>query len=523
MTDELLIGVDLGTSVVKATLYDREGTALAHATRTVALHQPTPGIAEQDPDEFVGHTVAVLRELLARANVGGGAVAAIGFDGQMGGIMGIDRGWNAVTPWLPSTLDSRYQPYLARVQAAHAATILRTAGSVPIAGPRLLWWQEEHPELFRRMHKVVMLSGYVAGKMGGLHGDAAFVDPSYLTWFGMADSGRRAWSAALLDLWRLHATLLPLIVPATSVVGALTPAVAQATGLRAGIPLVAGAGDQVAGFLGAGLVDEGDCIDVAGTFPVFAGCTNRFVVDTEFGALQSLAGPLGDDHWYVMMYISGGGLTHRWFAQQFARDVMARHDGDWEAVFAALDAEAAPIAPGSDGLLFIPHLGGRSSPAAPDVRGAWLGADWSHTRAHFYRALLESMAYDYAEGLASIRHHAATGVSGDVTVIGGGARSSFWNQIKADVLGLRYHALSQADRATWGSALMAGHAVGIFPDMAATAVRLRHVVSTTAPDAARHARYQPMVAAYHAAYAQLAGIFGTLARVRARSENAPRG
>lgn len=523
MTDELIIGVDLGTSVVKATLYDGEGAALAHATRPVALHQLTPGIAEQDPDEFVAHTVTVLGELLARAGVGGGAVAAIGFDGQMGGIMGIDRDWNAVTPWLPSTLDNRYQPYLARVQAAHEETILRTAGSVPIAGPRLLWWQEEHPEIFRRIHKVVMLSGYVAGKLGGLDGDAAFVDPSYLTWLGMADTGLRAWSAELLELWRLHTGLLPLIVPATSVVGALTPAVARATGLSAGIPLVAGAGDQVAGFLGAGLVDEGDCIDVAGTFPVFAGCTNRFVVDTEFGALQSLAGPLADEHWYVMMYISGGGLTHRWFAQQFARDVTARHDGDWAAVFAALDAEAAPIAPGSDGLLFIPHLGGRSSPAAPEVRGAWLGADWSHTRAHFYRALLESMAYDYAEGLASIRYHAATGVSGDVTVIGGGARSPFWNQIKADVLGLRYHALSQADRATWGSALMAGHAAGIFPDMAATAVRLRHIISTTAPDAARHARYQPMVAAYHNAYAQLDDLFGALARVRARSKNAPRG
>ena len=515
MTDDLLIGVDLGTSVVKATLYTAAGDALAHAARPVALRQPAPGIAEQEPDEFVAHTVAILGELVARAGVDGARVAAIACDGQMGGIMGIDRDWRAVTPWLPSTLDDRYLPYLARVEATHGDVIMQRAGSVPIAGPRLLWWREEDPARFGRMAKIVMLAGYVTGRLGGLTADAAFVDPSYLTWFGMTDTGRRAWAPDLVDLWRVDAAMLPRIVPATTVVGALAPWAARASGLRAGTPLVAGAGDQVAGFLGAGLVAEGDCIDVAGTFPVFAGCTDRFVVDTAFGALQSLAGPLGDDHWYVMMYISGGGLTHRWFAREFARDVMEKHGEDWGAVFATLDAEAAAVAPGSDGLLFFPHLGGRSSPTVPHVRGGWLGATWSHTRAHFYRALLESMAYDYAGGLASIRHHAPGGVSGDVTVIGGGARSPLWTQIKADVLGLRYHVLANADRATLGSAIMAGHGVGIFPDMAATAQAMRHVTRTTMPEPARHRRYQPMAAAYRDAYGDLDGIFRRLAGLRA--------
>lgn len=518
MTDQLLIGVDLGTSVVKATLYTTAGAALAHAARAVALHQPTPGIAQQDPDEFVHHTVAVLAELVNRAGVDGKQVAAVGFDGQMGGIMGIDRGWHAVTPWLPSNLDSRYLPYLERVQSRHGDEIASRCGSVPIAGPRLLWWSEEDPARFGDIAKIVMLAGYVAGRLGGLPADAAFVDPSYLTWFGMTDTGRRAWAPDLVDLWHVDATMLPRIVPATTVIGALAPWAAAASSLQAGTPLVAGAGDQVAGFLGAGLVAEGDCIDVAGTFPVFAGCTDRFVVDTEFGALHSLAGPLADDHWYVMMYISGGGLTHRWFAQEFARDVVEQHGDDWGAIFAALDAEAAPLTPGSDGLLFFPHLGGRSSPVVPHVRGGWLGADWSHTRGHFYRALLESIAYDYALGLASIRHHAPAGISGDVTVIGGGARSGLWNGIKADVLELRYHALANADRATLGSALMAGHGVGLFPDMAAAARSMRQVTGTTHPDPARHRRYHPMATAYRDAYGHLDGLFRRLGEARAANE-----
>ena len=138
-----------------------------------------------------------------------------------------------------------------------------------------------------------------------------------------------------------------------------------------------------------------------------------------------------------------------------------------------LDRRAADVPPGAEGLLFIPHLVGRACPSDPAVRGAWLGFTWTHTRAHFYRAVLESIAYDYAQALEIVRSYTPDVHFSEVRVIGGGAKSDLWNQIKADVLGVPYVRLPREDVAALGCAIMGGHAVGIYPDMAATAAALR--------------------------------------------------
>src|SRR5690606_4918523 len=197
------------------------------------------------------------------------------------------------------------------------------------------------------------------GRLAGLTAEEAFVDPSYLTWFGLSDTASRAWAPDLIEQVGLDAAKLPRIVPAATRIGALSTAAAEACGLRAGVALVAGAGDQVAGFLGAGLADAGQVIDVAGTFPVLATALDRFLPGARDATSQALAGPLDSAPWYAMMYIGGGGLTHRWFVENFG-------DGDGTGSYAALDAQAAGIAPGAEGLIFLPHLGGRASPVDAD-------------------------------------------------------------------------------------------------------------------------------------------------------------
>jgi xylulokinase len=508
---DYVIGVDLGTSVVKATLVaagqesgDGAGGCGVHkaatsASRSMRMLQPGPGCAEQDPEEYVAAALATMGEVVAAAQVNPAAVAAIAFSGQMGGAMATDRQGEALTPWYPSTLDMRYLPYLEPVMAAEGAKVLALSGAVPIMAPRIAWWRAERPDLYRRIGKVLILANFVAARLGGLAGDAVCSDPSYLTWTGLADTGRRTWSPELGALWGVDSARLPRIVPAGSIVGALSAAAAAQCGLAAGTPLVVGAGDQVAGFLGAGLVSPGQLIDVAGTFGVFATCLDRFLVDGKHGTLQALAGPLGADHWYAMMYIGGSGLTHRWVVEQLGG-----------VDYAQLDAEAETLPPGAQGLLFIPHLLGRACPPDPAVRGAWLGFTWTHTRGHLYRALLESIAYDYAEALSVLREACPGLVFEGVRVIGGGARSRVWSQIKADVLGLPYTPLAEGDRAALGCAILAGHAVGIYPDMAAAARSFADLGAAIAPRPAAHAFYAGYVDAYRRAFGQLGEIYGTL-------------
>ncbi|MCW5857942.1 MAG: xylulose kinase, partial [Caldilineales bacterium] len=450
----------------------------------------------------VAAALAVIREVVDASGCAPGAVAAIAFAGQMGGLLGIDERWQAITPWYVSTLDTRYVPYGARMEALAGPAMLALGGAVPIAGPRMLWWQQEHPALDARITKVLILANYVAGKLAGLRADDAFIDPSYLTWIGLSDTARRVWSPELADLFDLSLEKLPRIVPATTVIGHLSAEAAAECGLAAGTPLVAGAGDQVAGCLGAGLVESGQLVEVAGTFPVLATCLDRYLADTRFGMLQPLAGPLGEHHWYPMMYISGGGLTHRWFRDQFKAEGLDS--------YAALDEQAAGIPPGAEGLLFIPHLVGRACPPDPNVRGAWLGFTWTHTRAHFYRAILESIAYDFAEALEVVRSYFPDAAFSEVRVIGGGAKSALWNQIKADVLGLPYVRLRREDVAALGCALMAGAAVGIYPDLAAAARQFAPTVGRVEPRPAHHKHYRPYVAAYRRAFDHLRPVFDHL-------------
>ena len=506
-----LIGIDLGTSVVKTTLFRTDGAAVAQARRDAPLHQPGQGLAEQQGEDFYRAALETVQEVAAKAKLPASGVAAIAFDGQMGGIMGIDREWRAVTPWYPSTLDTRYRPYLDQVMKKKGQRLVELSGALPLAAPRMSWWQAEQPELYQRVHKVVILANYVAGRMADLSGDEAFIDPSYLTWIGLSDTARRTWSAELAELWALSPDKLPRIVPATTVIGHLSPRTARACGLTAGVPLVAGAGDQVAGFLGAGLVDVGHLIDVAGTFPVFATSVERFLVDTDHEMLQCIAGPLSDSHWYLMMYISGGGLTHRWFGEQFGEVELRQANEEDRSIYEVLDRQAADLPPGAQGLLFIPHLIGRICPSDPDVRGAWLGFGWNHQKPHFYRALLESIAYDFAQALDVMRDYFPDVAFREVSVIGGGANSALWNQIKADVLGLPYAQLQHADRATLGCAIMAGHAIGLYPDMAETARQFAQTVSRVEPRPEYYERYRGYTAAYRQAFDQLRGVYETLA------------
>jgi xylulokinase len=247
--------------------------------------------------------------------------------------------------------------------------------------------------------------------------------------------------------------------------------------------------------------------DVAGTAAVLAGCTDRYVADVKNRALLTMRSVI-PGLWNPLAYIAGGGIALRWFRDQFfnrLRGAAQELSGD---LYAELIAHAASAPVGSDGLFFSPHLGGRICPATPEMRGAWLGFSWGHTQAHFARSVLESVAYEYAYYLG-ILHELIPGLSlTEARVVGGGARSPVWNQIKADVLGVPYQPLRGNEFGSWGSAMIAGKAAGVFGDLAEVAYQ--HAVPAgkqLEPDGAAQKVYKAMVRQYIAWQAELAAGF----------------
>jgi xylulokinase len=300
---------------------------------------------------------------------------------------------------------------------------------------------------------------------------------------------------------------LPRIVEPWTQVGEVRDQAARDFGLAPGTLIAAGAGDTAANALGAGIVRPGMLFDNAGTASVLAGCCDRFVADTGHRALLTMRSVI-PGLWHPLAYIAGGGLALHWFRDRFYAVSHGQAQQTEAPAYEEMEALAVGVAPGCEGLLFSPHLGGRVCPSAPEMRGAWMGFSWNHTQAHFYRAVLESVAFEYAYYLSILREMLPDLSLVEARVVGGGANGAEWNRIKASVLGTRYVRLARSEFGAWGSALIAGKAAGLFGDLAETAAR--HALplgQAVLPVEAWQAAYRPLVERYNRMQTLLANFY----------------
>ncbi len=497
MAKTYLIGVDLGTSATKAALYRVDGTLVAEAHQEVPVYYPRPGVVEQENSDFYATAAATVRRCIVDSGIDPREVAAIAFDSQMAGVGSVDADYQPATRF-DSWLDMRCEPFIEWMNREAGEQVTRLTGCPPTCdhGPKMLWWKHEQPDAYRRVAKFLMPAAYVAGRMAGLRGEQAFIDHTFIHFSGFADTRQGRWSEALCETFGLDLDKLPRIVAPWDVIGEVTDAAAQDFGLAPGTVIAAGAGDTAANALGAGIVRPGMLFDVAGTAAVLAGCTDTFVADVDHRALLTMRSVI-PGLWHPLAYIAGGGIALRWYRDQFynvARGKALPAEGELYDEMTAW-ALGAPV--GSDGLFFSPHLGGRICPASPAMRGAWVGFSWTHTQAHFFRAVLESVAYEYAYYLSILTELLPDLRLTEARAVGGGARSTAWNQIKADVLGVPYQRLDGNEFGTWGCALIAGKAAGLFNDLEARALEgAQSVVAPVNPIADRRAIYDPLIRRY---------------------------
>lgn len=508
MANQYLIGVDLGTSATKAALYRVDGGLVAEAGQEVPVYYPRPGVVEQENSDFYTTAAATVRRCVTESGIDPRAVAAIAFDSQMAGVGSVDEHYQPATRF-DSWLDMRCEPYIEWMSREAGERVTRLTGCPPTCdhGPKMLWWKHEQPDDYRRVAKFLMPAAYVAGRMAGLRGEQAYIDHTFIHFSGFADTQQGRWSEALCRTFSLDLDKLPRIVAPWDVIGEVTDAAARDFGLAPGTPIAAGAGDTAANALGAGIVRPGMIFDVAGTAAVLAGCTETFVADVAHRALLTMRSVI-PGLWHPLAYIAGGGIGLRWFRDQFFNVSRGQALPAESDLYDEMTARALETPAGSDGLFFSPHLGGRICPSSPAMRGAWVGFSWTHTQAHFFRAVLESVAYEYAYYLRILTDLLPELRLTEARVIGGGARSVNWNQIKADVLGVPYQRLEGNEFGTWGCALIAGKAAGLFDDLAARAAEAAEpAVAPVQPAVDRRALYDPLIERYIALQSNLNRYF----------------
>ena len=492
------VGCDLGTMGTKAAVVDEDGRILGDHFEEVALASPAPGHVEQDLDEIEASAHRAIRAALTRAGRVAD-VAGVAFSGQMSGIGSIDDRFEPATHF-DSWLDTRCEPQIVRMQEA-ADLVTRLSGCPPTYshGPKILWWRDERPGDFARIARFVVPGAYVAARLCGLRADDAFVDHTYVHFSNLADTAGSRWSPQLLEAFGVDDSKLPRIVRPLDVIGEVTSYGAERSGLPPRTPVAAGAGDQAAASLGAAVVDPGQAFDSAGTASVFAMCVDSFSPDLALKTLLASRSVV-DGVYIALAFINGGGLALRWFRDELAPELAGE-----AGAYATLDAWAEQIEPGSGGLLWYPHVQGGVLPPNPHARGAWVGLTSAHSRGHLFRAILEGIAFEYARWaeLAPVKLEEAR-------VLGGGARSTLWNRIKADVLGIDWVPMVRQECGVLGDALIAAAATGYVGDLAATARSWQETGERVRPDPDRHRAYRPLAEAYRELDSRLRPVFERL-------------
>ena len=485
----ILLGIDIGTQGTKAAAFDADGTLVASAFEASRLIRPKPGVVEEDPGRHYASVCRTIKRCVEAGRIKPAAVAAIGIDGQMAGVIGVAADGRHVTPY-DSWLDTRCAAMIDRMLAEAGSEIIRKTGGPPSFnhGPKKLWWQRERPADFKRIAAFVQPGAYAAMRLCGLSGAEAFIDHTYLHFSGFADTARGIWDEDLCAAFRFDRAKLPRIVPPQEIVGTLTAAAARSCGLAAGVPVVAGCGDTAASLLASGATKPGICVDVAGTASVFAASCSRFTPDAEQGIL-SCARSVTPGLWHPYAYVNGGGLNIEWFRGLFAapgkgRGVATAPPTD----LAALDRLAAAVEPADNLPLFVPHLAGRNSPPQPHLRGAWTGLTHAHGWGELYRAVLEGVALEYAVYVAAIRRLLPKAQLDELRVTGGGAASAVWNRIKADTLQLPVRPVVDSPGAPAGAAIVAGWGAGIFTSPEAAARRWVETAAAVKPNRSQATR-----------------------------------
>lgn len=486
--EQYVLGADIGSGSVKLTLLARSGAVAATCGCEYPTQYPQVGWAEQDPEAWCTAFGSALAALLQKTGIAPAQIAALAPDAATHTAVLLDAENRPAAPAILWT-DQRSTQEVAWLKEHCLDTILREALNTPTTVwtlPQLMWVRAHRPEVWARTRRLLFAKDYLRYRLTGeLATDT--IDAMGTMFY---DAVQEAWSGELCAVGGIDPAWLPRLCRPTDLAGRVTPQAAQEFGLAPGTPVYTGTSDTVMEVLAAGNV-------AVGHSTVKLATAGRICVVTDSGH----ASPFLFNYrhvvpglWYPGTATSSCAASFRWF-----RDTLGH------APFGELDAAAAQIAPGSEGLLFHPHLQGELTPYNdPALRGSYIGISAHHTTAHFTRATLEGIAYSLRDCMDTVR---AEGMHMTrVRLIGGGAKSALWRQIVADVLGMRLEKV-ETDDSSFGTAMLAAVALGWYPGFAEAAAACVRISGTTLPDAATHALYEQEFARYRRVHAALAPLY----------------
>jgi xylulokinase len=503
-----LLGIDIGTSGTKTLVCDEDGKVLATAVAEHPISSPKPGWSEQNPEDWWQACCIATKAVLKKAKLKPADIGGIGLSGQMHGSVFLGDGPRALRPALLWN-DQRTAEQCQQIEykAGGREALIELVANPALTGftaPKILWVRQHEPKVYERTRHILLPKDYIRYRMTGDYATEVSDASGTL----LLDVVNRTWSDRLLGLLEIDRALLPRLHESPEVTGSLHEEAARSLGLRAGIPVVGGGGDQAAGAVGNGIVSSGVVSATLGTSGVVFAHAEQPTRDPQ-GRVHTMCHAV-PGKWCVFGCMLSAGGSFQWLRNQLGQAEVAAARRKKVDPYQLLIAEAATAPPGSEGLFFLPYLTGERCPHPdPYARGGWIGITARTTRAMLIRSLLEGVTFGMRDALEIMR-----GMGIDVTQVrasGGGARSNFWRHLQADVYKSPIVVTNAAEGPAYGVALLAGVGTGVWGSVEEACRCSIKQVERVAPNKKQSAVYDKLYAVYDKLYYDLKDRFREMA------------
>lgn len=506
--NSLLLGIDIGTTDTKCSVYDLRGNVISNAMREYPMILPQAGWVEEDPEEWWNATKNCVHQCISSDSIANN-IAAIGIsctnsfipvdksgNALYNAILQIDQRTTKETEWILNNIGEE------KIFDITCNRIARGTFSLPT----LLWFKNNRPDIYSRTYKFLTPSGYIVQKLTNEYS----ISESRMCFTQLANTRTGKWDEDLIRISGINKDLLPNPSKAYDIVGHVSSGAAHLTGLRIGTPVVGGAMDTVAAAVGAGAVKDGDIFLAVGTCGRFCYTSEKDVFNRSLMNCRN-AFP---GQWLSIGATNAAGASLRWFRDKFENEIMA-FDLSTKSLYNNINKMAEEAPAGAGGLIYLPYLAGERYPIwNSDAKGVLLGLSLSTNISHIARAIMEGVAFSLRQGMDIVR---ANGLTDNSISMGGGiANSRIWCQIFADVFGHPIVKLPISETETLGGAILAGYAVGLISNPGLFAKRIYDKGEIVEPDLTKKSTYDDYYAIYNNASTSLEKVFSQMALVRSK-------
>jgi xylulokinase len=500
------LGLDVGTSSTKVILIDVSGKVLAADAPEYPFVTPRPLWAEADPEDWWKATIAGIKSVLAKAGKTGSDVAGIGLSGQMHGLVMLDKEGKVLRPCIMWN-DQRTAAECAEItQTIGRDKVLAITGNPVLPGftaPKIVWVRKNEPQVYAKCAKVLLPKDYIRYRLSGTFA----TEVSDASGMSLLDVPNRKWSPEMLQGCGIPASWVADVTESTEISSKLSSEAAKLTDLVAGTPIAGGGGDQAAQAVGCGIVEEGLISATFGTSGVVFAHSKKYRGEPD-GRLHAFCAAVPGE-WHLMGVMLSAAGSLQWFRDALGDEEKTKAKASGKHVYGIFDEMAGTVAPGCDGLLFLPYLSGERTPYPdPYARGAFIGLTIRHNKSAMVRSVMEGITYGMRDSVELMR---GLGIrSKTIIASGGGARSGLWRQMMADVFETPIALVNATEGAAYGAALLAMVGTEAYPDVRTAAKKCIETTVSAKPgkDAKVYAKYYPR---YRALYPALKNEFKAIA------------